>query len=330
MTTTGPIKLLVAMLYALQPASRSLISPATDRLRFLPLHVAALVMLAACGLPGAPTQRAVEITQPVQAAQANVQPTQTSETQGAAAAGMITFTGTTSHHADDADGNGLFEYLRVDVEVSATQASTVGVTALLTTANGDLIAMGSLTPDANRSAPLTIADLTPGIQKLTIYFSGADIRALGAADPYTVSLELTDLAGSTIASTSFPVPAGEPQTFQGALVEIESIADQGISTDATPGFEQLRVTLNVKLLAATTVSLDGQVFGGDTALGTAEKTVQLAAGSQRLDLDFAGEALARSRIDGPYTVYLTVRDATYTSSTEHTTAAYRADDFQRR
>lgn len=145
---------------------------------------------------------------------------------------------------------------------------------------------------------------------MTISFNGAHIRASGAVDSYTVSRALSDHTGSTIASTSFDGSPGAPETFQGSPVAIQGIADQRADTDATPGFEQLRITLNVKPIAAAPLSVDGRLFGGDTEPGTVQRAVQLPAGSHQLDRDFTGETIAGSRIDGPYTVYRTIHDST--------------------
>ncbi|HEX6288526.1 MAG TPA: Calx-beta domain-containing protein, partial [Herpetosiphonaceae bacterium] len=245
----------------------------------------------------------------------------------AAAAGS--FTGTPTDQGVDTDGNGLYEQLRVNVPLNVTQAGTFGVTAILAAPNGEAIALGSVRPELLISGLLTTVDLPSGQQTLSVYFNGYDLRTFNAAGPYTVMLELTDETGTVLDTSSFTTSASNPQSFQGPLVAVQTVTDQGINADATPGFEHLRVTATLNAAVASTATISAQIFAGESLLDTAEQTLQVAAGSQQVDLSFAGQSISASRADGPYTVYISVSDPYYPSVKTHTTAAYRFTDFQR-
>ena len=102
-------------------------------------------------------------------------------------------------HPEDKDGDGSYETLAFEVDVTATEKTTVTLSANLSK-NAVLIAHVS-----------TNVTLLPGTQTLTLQFDGDDIRSSGVNGPYTISeLILTDLdrgavpavLGSNVATTA--------------------------------------------------------------------------------------------------------------------------------
>jgi hypothetical protein len=246
----------------------------------------------------------------------------------AAAAGTATFTGVHSDAGYDADGNGLFEHLKVDVEMNVTVAGAFGFMPVLLSSSGDLVAVGSLDPDLSSMAPLLDATLGPGAQTLSFYFNGRAIRDSGTGGPYSVSVELVDEDGNTLDTTTFDTSTYGNLQFQGLLPAVQSVTDSGVDTDATPGYNLLRIAVQADMAAAGNVTVQGQLFAGGSYLGDTTTTASWGAGSQTVNLDFPGVAIAASGLDGPYTVYLTVNDDNYSDSLEHTTAAYSYTAFQ--
>lgn len=90
------------------------------------------------------------------------------------------------------DGNGLFEYLQVDVEVDVVEAGGFSLQSDLSTASRRVVAWGSVDSSHETAVPLTCVDLGTGVQRVPIYFNGAAIRAWGMDGPFTVSAELLD------------------------------------------------------------------------------------------------------------------------------------------
>lgn len=238
------------------------------------------------------------------------------------------FTGSSSDSGYDMDGNGLFEHLRLNVELDVSTTDDYGILATLTDSAGNGIAIGSLDPDIFRSVPLTGATLNPGIQTIPIYFSGFSVRASVADGPYTANISLYDSAGLLLGSASFTTTTYSYQEFQGALIEFLSASDSGLDADGQPGYELLRVAVDINALAAGDAFIQGQLFAGGSYLADATAVASLSAGMQTINLDFPGEAIAASGTDGPYTVYLSFQDAYYATDAVHTTTPYSYTDFQ--
>lgn len=238
------------------------------------------------------------------------------------------FTGVNSDTGYDPDGNGLFEHLEFSAGVEVTEAGNFTVLATLADAGGSLISWGSLDPDLTRHAPLLNTTLDVGVQSVPIYFNGFAIRTAGADGPYTVEIGLYDEAANLLDSAIFTTSSYDYQEFQGLLAQVQSLSDVGVDTDSTPGYDLLRLTAIVDMAAAADVSLQAQLFAGDEFLADVIENINLGAGSQAVDLDFPGAAIAAGGLDGPYTVYLTVSDVYYNDNHEHETAAYSYTDFQ--
>jgi hypothetical protein len=234
-----------------------------------------------------------------------------------------------SERGEDADANGLFEHLRVDAEVQVAQAGSFGVEALLLSANGRLIDLGSLSSSPLTQAPLTTRTLPPGSHTLTLYFGGRKIRDAGEDGPYTIVLRLVAEDGSRLDQRILTSRNHDHRAFQGLLAEVNGVTDAGIDTNTLRGFDVLRVGVDLDVSAAGDITVDGTLFVGELLLGKSVRTLRLDAGRRRVDLDFPGIPIAVSRRDGPYRVALEVRDALYTAEpVRRDTSAYRFTDFQ--
>lgn len=230
----------------------------------------------------------------------------------------------------DENQNGLFNYLQVDVGLNVSEAGGVGVVANLFSADGQLVAIGSLTPDLARSVPALHAEVSPKTNLLSVYFMGADIRR-NAHEPgsYTVQLSLTGESGQTLSTLETNIPSLTPQTFEtGANVEVKSVTDSGLAKDGIEGYEGVRITAVIELLAPSELIWQGQLFAGDTFLTDSRTTLKLDAGVHTIHLDFPGTAVAANQLDGPYTAYLTLSQGVFIGDQTYTTAAYDAAEFQ--
>jgi hypothetical protein len=245
-----------------------------------------------------------------------------------AVAGTGSFTGYASDMGYDANSNGLFEHLQVDVEINVTEAGRFGFVSFLTDSTGNLITMGSLDPSLSRDAPLTSVALALGTQNVSLYFNGDAIRASIINGPYNINIGLTDENGVLVASTTHVTKLYNYSAFEGLLFEMSSITDLGVDTDAQPGYNLLRVAIEFNTLAAGNAVVQGQLFAGDTFIADIIQSVPLSPGRQTVNMDFPGEAIAANGLNGPYTAYLTVSDGNYLDSLVYITPAYLSASFQ--
>ena len=239
------------------------------------------------------------------------------------------FTGIVRDQGYDTDGNGLYEYLMVAVEICASEATSVGLVSTLESEDERLIGLGSVVPDIARQSPGMHTDLEEGWQVIPIYFNGAAIRSSGANGPYSVGFQLLVGENSDVTHTmNYMTGPYQAVEFQGLLASVAEIHDTGIDRDEWPGYEFLQVDVEIEMLAKGTLELTGQLFAGETFLGDARRTDGLAAGIHSLSLEFPGQPIAISGQEGPYTVYLTWADGNYTDNIEYRTSSLDPNSFQ--
>jgi len=218
---------------------------------------------------------------------------------------------------EDTDGNGAFDWLRVDVPVTVPANGEHTAMLHLTAGDGTYLGTGTLDP----SSPVVLAvtvPLTAGTHTLAVRYPGRPLHAAGADGPYTVTGDVRGPDGSVVATVDHTTQAYDHLAFQGPLASVGAVTDE-VDGDA------LRVHVPVTPTASGEVDVSAQVFAGDTQIGTAARQVVLAAGTpQVVTLDVATGPVWASGLDGPYTVHLTVQDAATTTALTHTTAAYDA------
>src|SRR5439155_1352580 len=91
----------------------------------------------------------------------------------------------------DTNGNGLFDFLNIDVQIHANLADNYTVNGFLHAANF------TLTEFASGSAFLPIG---PG--SIRVSFPGSPINQSGVDGPYTVELQLSEAGSSTVLGTN--------------------------------------------------------------------------------------------------------------------------------
>lgn len=319
---------------------------ATFRVCGVLLALFVALSLAACGsvasLPGASTpsetipmpdrptagQPSLVATSPMSSLASTPPPNPASPGVGSASTSdAAAFGSARSDQGYDADGNGLFDQLKVEIAVDIAQAGDFGFAATLTGPAGALIAQGSLDPTPMRAAPQIATALEAGAHTIAIYFDGSTIRNSGADGPYQVRIDLVDRRGAVLDSAGFATGTYTHQAFQGLLARVRSLRDQGVEADAKPGYDALRITIDLDVLAAADITVQAQLFAGDTSLGDAMQSPRLEAGVHTLMLDFPSAEIAAARLNGPYTVYLTISDAHFIDNQTYTTSAYTFTEF---
>jgi len=239
------------------------------------------------------------------------------------------YTGNYIEELIDEDNNGLYDYLKIDVEFEAEKDGMYSLDSCLCSFDESIIAMGVLSTENNFTIPRKIVNLKKGNQKLSIYFNGKYINEFGADGPYTVKVNLKDMDNGESCSAEIVTNSYKAKDFQSNLLVIEGIADKGVDINGDSMYDTLDFDLSLNVLGAGEFTISGMLFSEDgTYLGSAETVRKLNPGKQTLSLKFVGQALRYSQIDGPYILYIDYDDGKNYGSVEYTSKAYSHEDFQ--
>ena len=228
-------------------------------------------------------------------------------------------------HSDtviDMDGDTLYDILRVQMVVDVDEGGTYNVDGVLF---DSLFGFIEFTP--------VMVTLPVGVgQTIDVDFTGWFIRQNGVDGPYTADLTLYDAGFNFLGNdvhTTAAYMANQFETPPAAFAPPHS--DAVIDTDADTLYDILRVQVAVDVGNAGTYNLNANLF--DQFFGFISfqsRTVTLPAGPQVVNLDFPGWIIRQNGVDGPFTVDMTLWDATFTflGNDVHTTAAYPANQFE--
>ncbi len=243
-----------------------------------------------------------------------------------AASADVTLTGQVGYTPVDLDGDGLFEALDVDVEVEVLADGTY-------TVYGTLLLDGALV--ANRSAydaanpTLAVRTSTAGVETVTLRFSGEQIFESGVDGPYELQLIAADAGGTEVLSVE--TPDYDYAEFGEIGVAFSDVSESAVDDDEDGRFESIRATVLLDVRRAGDYILEGSVSGaeGGATLSSDGRPVSLDAGPQTVVLEFDGQPIGRSGVDGPYDLTVILYDASGTAlrSIEVPTSGYDADAF---
>jgi len=238
------------------------------------------------------------------------------------------FTGSYSDSGTDADADGVYDYLSIDVNVNVTEAGNYTVQGWLYDSNGGDIAHGS----NSRS-------LEVGIQSMQLNFSGTAIANNRVNGPYTLRyLKLSDSDGKQIDfvreayNTSAYSYAEFRKDVGGAKFAI-SYNDYGSDIDLDGTYDYLSIAVGVNVTDAGNYTLSGILYdsnGMNISMVSTESS--LSQGNYTMLLNFESDDIYDNAVDGPYTLkYLVLHNNNGTQADyieeAHTTAAYNYTDF---
>src|SRR5438034_2743517 len=227
-------------------------------------------------------------------------------------------------HSDagvDTNGNGLFDFLELTINISVTVPGYFYVLAsLYDGSNTSLITSGSQFL------------FLGGPSSVIIDLFGPDIRSMGIDGPYLANLYLYDDARNLDDFNQHVTGAYLATQFDASPLSFwPPHSDTGVDIDGDGLFEFLQVNASVNVTEAGTYNIQGGLydpFGGPiTFVGV---TVSLTPGIQSVALDFSGIQIYSHGVNGPYRVDLTAYDASFRflDSDTYTTAAYAYTDFE--
>ena len=207
-------------------------------------------------------------------------------------------------HSDtgiDADGDGKFEVLAIDVGVQVGQAGTYSVRGWLYTRE----------PVQYLGVSEVHVDLETGWTTVRLTYSGVGINTSDVDGPYRAEVYLSDgmfiLDNVTVWTAAY-----DRRAFEGPEVSFFGVHDDyGVDVDGDGLFEFLELSLSV--VATTNVSflIEATLTGilNETSDYYIDRVITYGAltpGLARVPLQFRSEPINLSQFDGPYHVYLTI------------------------
>ena len=227
--------------------------------------------------------------------------------------GGSTFTGAVTDHGLDANGDGLFDQLAVDVGLTLEAAGTYRVQGTLQLPDG-----GTVIEQVRVEQPMDA-----GQRSVSLAFSGSQLFDQRLDGPYVVTgLVLMDTGADAV------VALGEPHTTEAyACTQFQrpvclltgTTSDAGTNTPDKPlePFEQLVVQVEADLLGAAHVDAGARLRAGDCSLiAIAATSADLQAGRSMLSFGFSASRIFGHGMPGPYTL----GELTLTGTTETGTA----------
>lgn len=207
-------------------------------------------------------------------------------------------------HSDrgfDSDGDGKFEYLLLEVNVSVTVAGFYRVEGYLSDPPPITFFL--------YSAGEPFLDVGP--QSILLAYDGPAVNATGVDGPYTVELFLSDATTlQELANDSYFTRAYSHLDFEAPMGTLAPpFTETLIDADGDGRFNFLAVDVGIAVSVPRAFSLLGQLFdrAGSVSLGSFNESF-LDVGVQTLRLSFSGARLNTSAVDGPYIVVLYLFD----------------------
>ena len=210
-------------------------------------------------------------------------------------AGVATFNPPHFDSGYDANGNGLFDFLLVNVSLSVTVAGNFTVAGTLHDP-GYILYLNNATS----------AFLPVGPAIVTVWFQGGAIYASGVDGPYTVDLLLLNETYSIIDTGSHTTQAYSHLAFDPPPAFMTPPhPDSGEDTNGNGLFDFLNVDVHVQVNVAGNYTVSGFLHNANyslTAFSTA--AAALTVGPASIRVPFSGPLINESGIDGPYIVEL--------------------------
>jgi hypothetical protein len=211
----------------------------------------------------------------------------------------IKFTGNTTFNTVDDNGDGLAEAIIAVVEVEILVGGEYSFIGSLKK-NGQNIANRPFFESAGFSnATLNEA---PGFYTISLGFSGEQIYRSGKNGPYELELFAVGANGFfAIAPPTFTKPY-DYRKFSEVEGTIMSITDVAIDDDGNGKLDFIETTVTVKIRTAGDYQLQGNLSNKEdiSIINVLESFTKLVRGTHTLKLQFPGQNIRRSGLDGPY------------------------------
>lgn len=215
---------------------------------------------------------------------------------------LAVLTGAKTDSGVDANGDGLFDFVRVNVGVDVDTAATYEVLAALRGPGGREV------QSSGRAA------LATGPGTVPVEFTAGDIRSVLAVDgPWEVRdvrlvrVSPDGLLADVLVSRNPDLGSTGPYTLaqlqRPVTLIVSGLTEEAVDTNANGLFDLLEVRFQIDTLRAGTYTWTGNLRAQDgTVLGVASGQRILAVGVTAVTFTFAGTPIGSSELDGPYQV----------------------------
>jgi hypothetical protein len=246
-----------------------------------------------------------------------------------------TIQGAGPESAIDANGNGYFDSLNIDVTFNVLEAGHYDVAGDLYSANGEKLADGVYT------TTLGGKPLTTGVHTVTLSYDGQTLREQGVDGPYVLDHLQVDHHTAefdlpmTVASARYvyTTTAYTANQFDGAALRILATGEGVKDTSGDGLYDSLTITATFDVLQPGLYEWLGILVAADGALVAQTEGRGQLGGQQPAVFIFAGGPIHTAGLDGPYTltnvfvIRLDDRVANFYFDDLHVTAPYRAAQF---
>jgi len=225
----------------------------------------------------------------------------------------ILFTGNSSDYGFDENSDGLYDLLKVDVEVNVLEPGEYKIYGNLY-ANEDVI--GKTTK---------IVTLANGINIINLDFEGKTIRVGGFNGPYSVALSIP--RGQEINTSAYSYEGFQPP---GASF-VQVVSDSGVDEGLDGLFDTLEIEISLNCNLADNYLISGHLYdSSDRHITSTNVSGSLIAGIQNVKLGFDGISIRNEGKDGPYNLRIELKDNedTFCGRMTGNTSVYDHTQFQ--
>ena len=224
-----------------------------------------------------------------------------------------------SDYGLDADSNGLYEYLIVEVNVTVTYNGYYSFFA-------DLYAMGSVYVESYSDIIL----MDPGTWVVQMSFSGSVIREVGMDCNFTVDFYVM-YSGSYMDGDNYLTSHYYADDFEGDASFISPHYEYTIDIDSDDLYDCLILSFTLNVTSSGYYSIEAYLYDVSSdfvAYGFISE--YFSAGTRYVDVEVAGWQIRSSGYDGPYTGFAYLYDASWTllDTYEFTTEYYAYAEFE--
>jgi len=238
------------------------------------------------------------------------------------------FTGNYTIYGVDSDGDGIYNSLAIDAEVDVSTAGDYSVVGFLKSDDTGITSRRSIYSTIPLGHVLSV--LEPGLETITLTFSGGDIYNSGIDGIYTADLAISDENGFVIDYQSFDTSAFNHAEFGELPAGMEILIDYGEDTDGDGLFDYLTAEVDLHVMRAMNYILQGTLYSNDGLFITSITNTHYLENSEILELNFDGTKIHKSEKDGPYLLAISLNDENYDQIgyQEYFTSTYVYTDFQ--
>ena len=231
-----------------------------------------------------------------------------------------------SDHGTDIDGNELYNYLTVTMEINVMSAGNYTLEGWLYDINGREIV-----------SAYNNTNLDVGNQTISLNFDGLQIYKHEAFGPFNLGYLLFLDKNNTLVDyryDAYNTTLYNYTDFQVPLAEFtRDYADYGIDSDGDGLYDYLAIDVGVNVITPGSYSVDGYLYdvNGDEIVWSIDHD-SLDVGTHTMHLDFDGKSIQMRGVDGPYylkDIILSGENWTFADyiSDAYNTSAYNSSDF---